>query len=108
MAKLNLAPRALSQSILPWFQNATFSVFNIVVGQTPRPDVEDRVLDDVGSYGRQIGRIGDALAVMLRLLDTLQREGRLTGSLALTPEDEKALWALRLQLAAVEAVKKQA
>jgi hypothetical protein len=27
------------------------------------PDVEARVLDEVGSYGRQLGRIGEALAV---------------------------------------------
>ena len=35
------------------------------VGQSSDPSVEADVLSDVGSYGKQLGRIGDALAVLL-------------------------------------------
>ena len=28
------------------------------LGQTPRHDIEQKVLDEVGRYGRQLGRIG--------------------------------------------------
>jgi hypothetical protein len=58
------------QSISPW--TALFSpignqlgVININLGQSSDPDVEQEVLSDVGTYGKQIGRIGDALIVLL-------------------------------------------
>jgi hypothetical protein len=58
------------QSINPW--TALFSpignqwgVININLGQSSDPSVEQDVLSDVGSYGKQIGRIGDALIVLL-------------------------------------------
>jgi hypothetical protein len=58
------------QSINPW--TAFFSpigsqlgVININLGQSNAPDVEQEVLSDVGTYGKQIGRIGDALIVLL-------------------------------------------
>jgi hypothetical protein len=40
-------------------------VININLGQSSAPDVEQEVLSDVGTYGRQIGRICDALIVLL-------------------------------------------
>src|SRR5882762_7998883 len=40
-------------------------VININLGQSADPEVEQEVLSDVGTYGRQIGRIGDALIVLL-------------------------------------------
>src|ERR1700732_210324 len=40
-------------------------VININLGQSADPEVEQEVLSDVGTYGRQIGRIGDALLVLL-------------------------------------------
>jgi len=49
----------------------------------------------VGSYGRQLGRIGDALEVILKHV-------KLTG---LTRDEEDALAVLRGQLAAVRQVK---
>ena len=59
------------QSISPW--TALFSpignqlgVININLGQSSDPDVEQEVLSDVGTYGKQIGRIGDALIVLLK------------------------------------------
>jgi hypothetical protein len=46
---------------LPWT-----AVFNINLGNSSDPAVEKRVLSTVASYGRQLGRIGDALEVILR------------------------------------------
>ena len=48
------------QSILPWT-----AVFNINLGNSGDPAVEKQVLSTVASYGKQLGRIGDALEVVL-------------------------------------------
>jgi hypothetical protein len=58
------------QSISPWtsFLNpvgSQFGLINISLGQSSAPKVEEDMLSDVGSYGKQIGRIGDALIVLL-------------------------------------------
>jgi hypothetical protein len=55
------------------------------------------VLDEVGSYGRQLGRIGDALEV---LIDRLSLEG-------LSREEADALAILKGQLAEVRKVKQR-
>ena len=60
---VSLAPQKLWQAINPWSfyqQGAQFGFINIDLGQTNHPDVEQTILDEVGSYGRQLGRIGDA------------------------------------------------
>ncbi len=38
---------------------------NITVGQSSAPEVEQDMLSDVGSYGKQIGQIADALLVVI-------------------------------------------
>src|SRR5260370_7190291 len=38
---------------------------NVTIGQPSEPAVEGDVLSDVASYGKQLGRIGDALIVLL-------------------------------------------
>ena len=73
-----LAPNALNQPILPDWQ---FHLFNVNLGSSSNPSVEQTVLRDVGSYGRQIGRLAEALEVVVRksgLLDgdQLTREER--------------------------------
>ena len=45
-----------------------FGLININLGQSSNPTVEEEVLTDVASYGRQLGRISDALAVLLARL----------------------------------------
>ena len=69
----------------------------INLGQTPHPEVEQAILNDVGSYGRQLGRIGDALEVFLNhvKLDDLSQA------------ETDALSVLRGQLAAVRQVKER-
>jgi len=98
--QLSLAPEKLWQAINPWTfyqQGAQFGFINIDLGDTPHPEVEQAILDDVGSYGRQLGRIGDALEV---LLDHVKLDG-------LSHAEKDALSALRGQLAAVRQVKER-
>jgi hypothetical protein len=57
------APRNLEQSILPW----TFA--GIVVNETNSTDpVAERAILSRESYGRQLGRISDALVVLISQL----------------------------------------
>jgi hypothetical protein len=64
-------------------------------GKILRSVLEEQILNDVGSYGRQIGQIGDALRV---LVDHVKLDG-------LKPEEERALKALRYQLDEVDRLK---
>jgi len=89
------------QSINPW--TAFFSpigsqlgVININLGQSSDPDVEQEVLSDVGTYGKQIGRISDALIVLLAHFHPKR---------ALTSEEAAAIDALKDMLNKVADVK---
>lgn len=60
----------VTQAINPWnwFLHAVgsqFGLININLGKTSDPELEERILNDVGTYGRQLGKIGDALTVLL-------------------------------------------
>jgi hypothetical protein len=97
----SLAPQNLWQDILPWKfnqQGMQFGVLTINLGQTPRPDIEQRILDEVGSYGRQLGRIGDVLEVLLNHVKLEE----------LTAPERDAIDILRGQLAQVRKIKRSA
>ncbi len=53
------------QSINP-FTALLSPIININLGQSSDPSVESDVLTDVASYGKQLGRIEDALTVLLK------------------------------------------
>lgn len=60
----------VAQTINPWTAvfspyGSQFGLININLGRSSAPQVEADVLADVGSYGKQLGRIGDALIVLL-------------------------------------------
>lgn len=96
--QISLAPEQLWQAINPltYYQNGSqFGFVNVNLGATPRPDIEQDILDEVGSYGRQLGRIGD-------VLDVLMRHVKLEG---LTDAEQDALTILKGQLAEVRKVK---
>jgi len=64
----------VTQAINPWswtFGSASSQVglVNINLGRSTDPELEQEVLDEVGSYGKQLGRIGDALAMLSRHLN---------------------------------------
>lgn len=64
----------VTQTINPWtwFFNPVGSqvgLVNIELGQSSNPAVEEEILSDVASYGKQLGRIEDALLVLLAQTD---------------------------------------
>jgi hypothetical protein len=98
--RVALAPDKLWQSINPWSfynQGAQFGLINISLGQTKHPEIERNVLDEVGSYGRQLGRIGDALEVLVRHFDQSK----------LKQPEKDALAILSGQLAEIRKVKQR-
>ncbi len=65
-----LAPSTLTQPILPNWQ---FHLFNVNLGTSSNPSVEQAALEKVGSYGRQIGHLAEALELIVqktKLLDS--------------------------------------
>lgn len=91
----------VTQSILPWnwIFNPTggqFGLVNISLGQSSNPAVEEEVLSDVASYGKQLGRIEDAL---LLLIGRAEKAGALS-------EDEKQAFAALKDMAGQIAVVK--
>lgn len=92
----------VTQAINPWSWvyrsvGGQFGLININLGQSANPQLEERILDEVGSYGRQLGRIGEALEV---LLDHAKLD-------RLGAHEREVLQDLRLQLAQVKRVKQQ-
>lgn len=77
----------VTQSINPWnffsrVMDNQFGFININLGLSTDPEVEEEVLQKVGSYGRQLGYIGDALKVLIHHMEpqlkTLSEQDRLT------------------------------
>ncbi|MFI4936287.1 MAG: hypothetical protein ACHP7N_16880 [Caulobacterales bacterium] len=99
--QISLAPSRLTQTINPWtwaFQGAQIGLFNIDLGQSRDPTLERRMLDEVGSYGRQIGQIGDALGAVVDYLERLNLG-------PLDAEEKKAVTLLKAQLIEVNRLK---
>ena len=91
------------QSISPWTAffspiGSQFGVININLGQSSAPEVEQDVLSDVGSYGKQLGRVGDALIVLLNHFHP---------TTPLTEEETAAIAALKDMLGKVADVKRR-
>ena len=89
----------VTQAINPWnlFLRTMSQVglININIGKSSDPSVEQDVLEEVGSYGRQLGRLSDAVEVLLGTLD--QR--------ALSEDQLRAVMAFKEQLEGVRNVK---
>lgn len=95
-----LAPDQLWQAINPWtfnLQGSNFGLINIDMGSTADPETEQRILDEVGSYGRQLGRIGDVIGILLKHVPLEN----------LSDDEQRAITILKGQLAQVEAVKRK-
>ena len=93
----------VTQTINPWtmFFNpvgSQFGLINVNLGTSSNPAVESQVLSDVASYGRQLGRIGDALVV---LLAHFKPEGKLSRA------EEKAIHDLKSMLDVIADVKER-
>ena len=51
-----------------WFMSGNRVTANVYLGESSSPETEAEVLDRVGTYGRQLGQITDAMIVLLRHL----------------------------------------
>jgi hypothetical protein len=94
---------SVNQSINPFTAlfsafGSQFGVVNVNLGKSSDPAIEAQVLSDVASYGRQLGRIGDVLEVLL----THFRPER-----ALTAKESKAIDDLKRLLADIADVKER-
>jgi hypothetical protein len=90
------------QSINPfssWFSpsGGQFGLVNINLGQSSAPTVEQEALEEVGSYGKQLGKIGDALVVLLKHLPKA----------GLTDDDKKAVGELEDMLGKIADIKQR-
>ena len=81
--------------LAPW--PYTLGSPTVSVGTSARPDIEREALVEVGSYGRQLGRIGDALVVLLKHVDPDK----------LTEAEAKAIRELKLMLDTVADIKER-
>ena len=89
------------QSINPFTAFMTggqLGLININMGQSSEPKVEEEVLTDVATYGKQLGRIGDALIVLLKHFNP---------SPPLSAEDSQAIEALNEMLGEIAKVKEK-
>jgi hypothetical protein len=96
--QVQLAPDRLWQAINPWtwtFEGSQVGLVNVNIGETKYPETERAILDEVGSYGRQIGRIGDALEVLIAHCDVS----------ALSPQERDTLAILAGDLAQIRGIK---
>lgn len=66
---LQFAPTSLSQPILP---NWSFNLLNVNLGASTNPAIEQESLETVGSYGKQIGHLAEALEVVIGKLKLLE------------------------------------
>lgn len=88
------------QEINPWtwftkIAHGQLGFININMGKSSDPGLEQQILDDVGSYGRQIGQLGDALEADLEHMQTGTWE----------PKAQEAVDAFRFQLAEIRRLK---
>ena len=87
----------VTQTINPW--TAFFNpVLNINLGNSSNPKVEEEVLSDVASYGKQLGRIGDVLTVLLAHFHPQEK---------LSAHEEKVIHDLKRMLADIADVRKR-
>lgn len=96
--QFQLAPDQLWQAINPWnwnLEGSQFGFINVTLGETKHPEVERAVLEELGSYGRQLGHIGEALEV---LIDHFHDKD-------LTQQEKDALSILKGDLAKVREIK---
>ena len=78
--------------------NNQFGLINISLGTSSAPAVETQVLNEVGSYGRQLGRLGDAVSVLIKHFHP---------ATPLTEPENEALVALKLMLDEIADIKQQ-
>ena len=65
-----LAPEKLWQMINPIFATGnSISLFTIDLGSSGNEKLEREILHKVGSYGRQLGHLGDVVEILMGMID---------------------------------------
>ena len=103
-----------------WSMGGQFGFININNTETKAPEVEIRVIQEAGSYGRQLGLIGDVMAILMNRLnaendlalkqEALGEEGRAAQGPAarrLTDEEKLALARLAVMLDHINTIKEE-
>ncbi|MDP4076571.1 hypothetical protein [Acidovorax sp. A1169] len=72
-------------------------LININMGKSSDPALEQKIIEDVGSYGRQIGQLSDALLAVLQHMKTDTWDA----------ESKEAVEAFRLQVKEVAKLKER-
>jgi hypothetical protein len=90
----------VTQAINPWtwFLRAAgnqLGFINVNLGRSTDPELEERIVNEVGSYGRQLGQIGDALRVLIKHAPMEE----------LAPEEKRALHRLECELDEIDRIK---
>lgn len=94
---LQMAPSSLYQPILP---NWSFNFLNVNAGVSSNASIEQDVLQNVGSYGKQIGHLAEALEVVIEKLKILEDK-------SLTEDQKDALKVFLGDVAAVRQLKQE-
>jgi hypothetical protein len=90
----------VDQIIDPWtfmlrMVGSQFGLININLGKSSDPDLEKEILQDVGTYGKQLGQLGDALRA---LIDHAKLD-------EFTPAEKRAVTAAQFQLDEIDRLK---
>jgi len=90
----------VTQTINPWtmvFSPTTqVGEVNINLGNSSNPAAEEQILTDVATYGKQLGRIGDVLLILLEHFQPTRK---------LTAAEDKSIADLKRMLADIADVK---
>ena len=91
----------VSQQISPWswfteLTNGQFGFINVNLGRSSAPEVELEILESVGTYGRQLGKMCEAMQVLVR---------HIPSDANLNTEEKKALDNFSRMIADIEEVK---
>ena len=94
-APIEMAPTSLDEPILPGWR---FSLFSINLGESSDPTFESAATTKVGSYGKQLGHLAEALEVVIEHLGLLES--------GMAPEKKDVLKVFLGDVAAVRTLKR--
>jgi len=74
LSMIRMAPEFLQQDINPWRfflegASSQFGLINVNLGKTEKPEMEKEIVSEVASYGRQLGKLMDAVEMLLKRAD---------------------------------------
>jgi hypothetical protein len=88
----------VTQAINPWSWTTNagqIGFFNVDLGSSGDPEAERAIIAEVGSYGRQIGRLGDVIGILLKHADASK----------FSAEEQLTIADLQAQLRSVDRIK---